>query len=416
MTDATSMLSAGSVRGPRSRNFILFAGSRGAASLGDTMAPIALAAGMVQNGFGAGAIGAAMAAMTACFAGFVVFGGVISDRVSTRSLMVTADLVRVVTQGILAALFFSGHVVLWQICALAAINGICAALFQPGVASTIPRIVDDVQRANATIRTVESVMLLAGPVVAGILVGTTQAAGVFVAHASTYLLSAACLGSLRLSRVAVTDTGRNTFRSDLIQGWREFRSRAWLWGVIAIITVWSLAAGGPTVPLLATEVITEHGPGAYSVINVAMGIGMVIGGLLATRFRPARPLRAGSLALVTWAVTPIAVGLMLPLPLLAAALAVSGGVNVFWGVMWATSVQTHIPGEVLNRVHAYEVAGSLAMVSVGQALAGPAAHAFTARAVLLTSAVVGVTTALALLSVPAIRGLRRIDHAAARPG
>ncbi|MFD7889198.1 MFS transporter, partial [Streptomyces albidoflavus] len=41
--------------------------------------------------------------------------------------------------------------------------------------------------------------------------------------------------------------------------------------------------------------------------------------------------------------------------------------------MWATSVQTQVRPEVLNRIHAYDVAGSLAMMPVGQALAGPAA-------------------------------------------
>ncbi len=39
--------------------------------------------------------------------------------------------------------------------------------------------------------------------------------------------------------------------------------------------------------------------------------------------------------------------------------------------MWSTSVQTQVPPDVLNRVTAYEVAGSVSSVAVGQALVGP---------------------------------------------
>jgi hypothetical protein len=81
----------------------------------------------------------------------------------------------------------------------------------------------------------------------------------------------------------------------------------------------------------------------------------------------------------------------------------------FWGVMWATSVQTQVPPDVLNRIHAYEVAGSVGMMPVGQALAGPAATVLGADRVLLVAGVMSFAIPIALLSVPAIRGLVRAD-------
>lgn len=77
--------------------------------------------------------------------------------------------------------------------------------------------------------------------------------------------------------------------------------------------------------------------------------------------------------------------------------------------MWATSVQTQVPREILNRIHAYEVAGSIAMQPVGQALAGPAAAAFGTHQVLLAGGVVTLMVATTLISVPAISGLVRAD-------
>lgn len=209
------------------------------------MAPVALAAGLVWSGHGAGSVGAVLAATAACFAGFVIFGGVIADRVDNRLMMIWTDLVRVVVQAVMAGLFLTGHLVVWQICLLSAVNGVCAALFQPGLPTLIPRIAADVQGANGAIRTVESLMTMAGPAVAGVLVGLTEPGGVFVAHAVTYLASAVCLALLRLP---VADRSvpakENSFRSDLVQGWRELRSRTWLWGAIAIWMVLMVSSWG----------------------------------------------------------------------------------------------------------------------------------------------------------------------------
>ncbi|WP_078857267.1 MFS transporter [Streptomyces sp. NBRC 109706] len=396
-----------------SRNFTLFFTARTVAKLGDLMLPVALAAGLVREGGGAGAVGAAMASFTASFAGLVIFGGVFADRFDTRRLMIGSDLVRVITQTITAVLFLTGHVALWSICLIGVINGVCAAMFQPGVASTVPLIARDVQAANAAVRTAESGMAVLGPATAGVLVGLTSAGGVFAVHAGTYLVSALCLIALRLPRGPRTSSApggdRTAFRADLVEGWREFAARRWMWGVIVIWMVFMAAAWGPSVPLAATEIINEHGERVYGLINSGLGVGMVLGGLLALRIRPVRPLRAGAVALFGFVPQPVAIGAALPVPLITGASVLAGAALAFWGVMWATSVQTQVPGAVLNRIHAYEVAGSLVMLPVGQALAGPAAGLFGAQQVLLAGGFVSLAVCVALLSVSAIRGLRRVD-------
>ncbi|MBY8840839.1 MFS transporter [Streptomyces sp. SP2-10] len=403
-----------------SRDFALFFLARAVARLGDTMLPVALAAGLLEHGYGAGAVGLAMASTVAAFAGLVVFGGVVADRFSTRRLMIGADLVRVGTQSLAAGLFFTGHVVLWQICAIGVVNGVAGAVFQPGVASTVPRLAADVQGANGAIRIAESAAQLAGPAVAGVLVGLASPGGLFAVHAATYTLSALCLLLLRLPPPAAGDratTGSalRAFRDDLVDGWREFRSRTWLWGVIAVWCLYMIAVWGPTVPLVATEVVRHHGPRAYGLLNSALGAGTVAGGLLALRLRPRRMLRAGALALFAFFGFPAAVGAGLGVPAMAAGAALAGAGMSFWGVMWATTVQTQVPADVLNRIHAYDVAGSLAMMPVGQALAGPAAGALGAGHVLLTAGAVSLVVAATLLAIPAVRDLVRADPGTPAP-
>ncbi|GHF78208.1 MFS transporter [Streptomyces thermodiastaticus] len=396
-----------------SRDVALFLAARAVARLGDTMLPVALAAGLLQHGYGAGAVGLAMASAAAAFAGLVVFGGVVADRFSTRTLMIGADLVRLGTQSVAAVLFFSGHVVLWQICAIGFTNGVASAVFQPGVASTVPRLAADVQAANGAIRIAESSAQLAGPAVAGLLVGLVSPGGVFAAHAATYGFSALCLLLLRLPPArpgsSPAEPGTGTFRADLAEGWREFRSRTWLWAVIAVWCLYMVAAWGPTVPLVATEVVRQHGPRAYGLVNSALGAGTVVGGFLALRLRPRRMLRAGALALFAFVCFPATVGAGTGVRAMAAGAAVAGAGQAFWGVMWATSVQTQVPPDVLNRIHAYDVAGSLAMMPVGQALAGPSAALLGTDRTLLVAAAISLVVPAALLSVPAIRGLVRAD-------
>ncbi|MFJ3669969.1 MFS transporter [Streptomyces sp. NPDC090106] len=407
-------------RGVWSRDFALFFVARAVAALGHTMLPVALATGLLQHGYGAGAVGLAMASTTAAFAGFVVFGGVVADRFDTRRLMIGADLVRLGTQALAAALFFSGHVVLWEVCAIGFVNGLAGALFQPGVASTVPRLATDIQGANGAIRIAEAAAQLAGPAVAGVLVGFTSAGGVFTADAATYAVSALCLILLRLPPRPLDDSvpPRRTagFRADLVQGWREFSSRTWLWGVIAVWGLYMIAVSGPTVPLVATEVVQEHGPRAYGLVNSALGAGTVVGGLLALRLRPRRMLRAGSLALVGFGAFPAAVGAGFGLPVMAAGAAVAGAGMSFWSVMWTTSIQTQVPPDALNRIHAYDVAGSLALMPVGQALAGPSAAALGADRVLLVAGAMSLVVCAVLLSVPAIRDLVRADAPAPARG
>ncbi|WP_350277909.1 MFS transporter [Kribbella sp. HUAS MG21] len=264
-----------------SRNFSLFLTARGIARLGDMMAPVALAAGLVLNGYGAAEVGAVLASTTACFAGFVIFGGVIADRVNNRVLMIGADLVRVVVQVVIALFFFGGDIVVWQLCVLSAVNGVCAALFQPALPTLIPRIAADVQGANSVIRTVESSVTMAGPAMAGALVGFTEPGWVFVAYGVAYLASVVCLGLLRLPAASGRVTG--PFGAELVQGWQAVRSRAWVWNVVVIWMVLMISSWGPTIPLIATEIVAGHGAGTLGLVNSAMGTGMVIGALVALR-------------------------------------------------------------------------------------------------------------------------------------
>lgn len=292
--------------------------------------------------------------------------------------------------------------------ALSAVNGLGAALFQPGVASMLPVLSPDVQRGNAVLRVAESLATMAGPAAAGALAGFGGPGTIFAVNAATFGASGICLFLVRMP--TMKPVRGDSMLGELIGGWREFRARSWLWGVLAIYSVYGVAVLGPLVPLEAVVVTERHSSVMFGLMMTVHGAGNVAGGLLALRLRPARPLFAGTIALIGVVAILLVLAYDVPLPLLAAGFFVSGVGLAFWAVMWATTIQTMIPPEALNRLHAYDVAGSLIMLAVGRALAGPVAETVGIREVLLGGVVVNVLVCAALFAARPIRELKRVGR------
>ncbi|WUO31884.1 MFS transporter [Streptomyces sp. NBC_00286] len=394
-------------------DFRLFFAARTTSLLGDAMLPVAITAAVIRAGYGASGVGYALAALVAPFAALIIFGGVMSDRFGARRLMVVSDTTRLCFQALLALLFLLGTPQLWQILVLLALVGAGGAIFQPGVASITPRIAQDVQKANATLRISESMTVVIGPSLAGLLLVVSSPAAVIALDALTYGVSGACLILLR--SVPMGPAGRGgeaSFRADLVEGWREFRARTWLWSVIVVFMLWQLAGAGPTMTLGNSTLVTDYGASTFGLVMSSLGAGSVLGGIVAIRLRPRYPLRAGALSMILWALMPLGVALGLPAPLIAGCYGVSGVGMAFWIVMFHTSVQTHIPQDVLGRVHAYDAAGSLVMKPVGQAVAGPLAVVAGTVPLLYVSASMALVACALLLAIPAVRGLKRVEQRA----
>ncbi|MFD3657371.1 MFS transporter [Streptomyces sp. NPDC058620] len=398
------------------RRFTLYFTARTVSMFGDAMMPVAtaLAVGAL---YGVSGVGFVLGTWTGTFVLLVLFGGVFADRFGARRLMVCADLVRVLTQGVLAAAFFAGPPPFWLLVTMAALAGAAVAMFLPGANGMVPLVAAEPQRANATLKVADALAHLLGPALAGVLIALTGAGAVYAIDSGTFLLSALCLALIRLAPADVpTDTPAgadsaartgSALLRDLRQGWQEFRSRTWMWAVILIWVGYGVLLFGPLVPLSSALVGARLGPNAYGLAVSFLGVGTVLGGLLALRLRPARPLAAGAVAMALYTALPLCVALDAGLPVLLAGHVLGGGALAFWSVMWATSVQTHTPPAVLNRVSAYELAGSVSGIALGQMLAGPAIALASPGRLLLVSAGACLAGCVALLVTPAIRTLRR---------
>lgn len=388
------------------RDFTLYFGARSVSLLGDAMMQVA-AALAVGKIYGVSGVGYVLAVWTMAAVGFVVFGGVFADRIGARTVMIAADVVRVATQSAVAVAFLTGTPPLWLLLACSSLAGVAAGMFQPGVNGMIPLIAQDRQRANATLKIADAGSQLAGPALAGVLMAFAGAGVVYSLNAATFAFSGLCLALIR-ARPAGGPQQSTTILLDLRRGWTEFSSRTWMWSVIVIWVFFGMLVFGPYIPLSSQLIGERLGESAYGWVMAGLGTGTVVGGLIAIKLRPVRPLAAGGLAISGFTFIPLSTALELPLPLLMAGHLLGGCAWAFWSVMWATSVQTQVAQQVLNRVTAYEVAGSVSGAAVGQALVGPVSEAVEPRILLFVSAGACVAVCVALLATRPIRNLHRV--------
>jgi MFS family permease len=393
----------------RERPFRLLWLGRTASSIGDSMVPVALAFAVLDIG-GASDLGLVLASFTIGRIAFVVAGGVWSDRLERRLVMLTADLVRALAQAILAALLLTGAADIWHFMLAAFAVGSASAFFGPASTGLVPQTVsrERLQEANAFLSLSDSATHLAGPALSGLLVATAGSGVVFAVDAASFLASAAFLAFLRVPREPIPV--RQSFAADVAQGLRVIRERSWLVAAFLAFGVGNFAIAAFFV--LGPLVVEQELGGArdWGLIMTGSAVGGIIGGVLALRLRPRRPL------LLSFPIVAVA-GLQLlflikpfglPLQILAAVVAVSA--IVLANAIWDTVLQQHVPREAISRVSSVDWAISLVLMPIGFALAGPVADAIGIDAALAVAAAVGIVPHLAILLVPSVRDLRRLDQ------
>jgi Transmembrane secretion effector len=117
---------------------------------------------------------------------------------------------------------------------LSALNGAAGALFIPASRGLIPEIVDAprLPSANALIRLSENSASLAGAALSGVIIVAAGAGWALAIDAASFLMSAGLVLTSRAART-VHGGGRMTMFADLREGWQEFRSRQWVWVIVA---------------------------------------------------------------------------------------------------------------------------------------------------------------------------------------
>ncbi len=391
---------------------LLFAG-RLVSFIGNAIAPVALAFAVLDLTGKAGDLGLVLAARTIPMLLFLLIGGVIADRLPRHLVVVGSNVVNAAVQATVATLVLADHASIGLLIALEAVSGIVSAFLFPAVAGLTPQTVPTalLQQANALLRLGLNGAMIGGSALAGVLVATVGPGWGLAVDAVAYAAGAVVLAFVRVQRDQLTrrEASSSTF-AELREGWTEFSSRTWIWVVVAQFSLVNAALTCGFVTLGPVVADSTFGRAAWGIVLAAQTAGMLAGGLLALRMRPARPLFLGTAAMLL--VVP---GLLVlaweprAVPLVIAAFIAGLGIETF-GVYWDLSLQQNVPLDRLSRVYSYDALGSFVFMPVGQILAGPLSIAFGVPATVAGAGfVIGVAT-LAALAVPAVRDLRRVEQ------
>jgi MFS family permease len=386
--------------------FRLLAAGQGLSWFGDAFGPIALTVAVVAGGGSASELGIVLAVTMGSRLACTLVGGVWADRVAPQRIMVASDLVRALATAGVAGYFATGQDNLAALCALAGVTGGAAAFFGPAFVSLRPLLVPPERRhgANATLNILQNTTMIAGPAAAGVFVAWAGAPWAFVVNAATFLVSAVTVALIRVHAPRAARTG---MLAELREGWREVVQRSWLLTGLLAATAYHAAFGAVTV--LADVIAVRHlgGPTALGWISAAAGAGGLLGGLVALRWQPRRPLLVGWPCVALMALYAASYAWPGRLAAVVVAGAVGFGGLMYFSVCWDTALQDGVPHRVLARVASWDILTSFIAIPAGNAAAGPLSHHVGTTPLILAAAAVMAVASLAPVIVRASRDLQR---------
>jgi MFS family permease len=396
----------------RDRDFRLLWAGMCLSLIGDGAFLVALAWQVLKLSGGPAGMTYVGIAMTVPMIVFLLVGGVASDRLERRWILVMADLVRACAVALMAGLTLGGQVEVWHLVVLAAVYGSGAAFHAPAFDAFVPDVLagERLAQANALDQLVRPLALrLAGPALGGVLVGVADAGAVYLLDAGTFLIAGGAV--LRMRPPARRGGGAEaeapaSVLADLRAGWRFVRRHSWLWATFATAAVAYLLFMGPVEVLLPWLVQDALDGSAFDlgIVFAAGGLGSMACAIVAGRHGlPARPMTA---MLVAWTLATLAVagyGVAGAVWQLMLAAAVFNGLETYGTIIWATLKQRHVPAHLLGRVSSLDWLISIGLLPVSFALTGPVSAAIGARATLIGAGLLGAVVTYMTLLVPGVR-------------
>ena len=384
--------------------------------LGDRVTSVALPFAVLSVGGGVRDVALTSTAQFLPFVVLAIPAGVWADRWERKRILIGSDTVRLVTQTLAAFLLLSGQAEVGHLVVLAAIFGSADAFFAPAFSGLLPTTVSpgNLQPANALRGLTFSLANVAGPAIAGVLIGFAGGPGsALVFDAATFLVSVLLLLPLRpavVTRAAADDRhdAPASFRASLRGGWQEVRSRSWVVGYLGGFSVYH-AMVLPAIFVVGPVLMQDHYDGArsWAVVIALFGIGNILGDVLLLVWRPAYALRVGALMLVGASCQAAIIGSHLPVWGIGLLELLTGICVTGTFTLWETSLGEHIPPRALSRVSSYDYLSSTGMIPLGNVVVGLAAAAVGVYPTLVAMTVIGMGAAVVVVSIPSVRHLPR---------
>ena len=237
------------------------------------------------------------------------------------------------------------------------------------------------------------------------MVAAASPGAAMLVSSATSLLSLASLYGLPRTSRAVRLESRVTHMA--AAGWKEFRSRNWLWAIVLQFGLLQLLCFSPFYvdgPLLTGT--DSVGAQKWSLILAGEGVGAVLGGFAAYHMQPRRPMLWCAVSTFPMALPLVLLAVGAPFTLVALGMVACGFAIATSNALWNSTLQQQVPLDVLARVKGLETLGISGMAPLGYALAGPMASWIGASFAMWIASLVIVVSTAAVLCMPSVRNLR----------
>lgn len=356
------------------RDFRLLLAAFTASRAGDFLYTVALAVYVLTTTGSSAWVAATVAVRIVPLVLGGAFAGLLADRVDRRRLMVLSDLVRAATMVAVAGVAALDGPILVVI-ALVGLTTLAGMPYFPAFYASLPLLVPEKElaSANSLVSTVECLSLVVGPAVGGLLVASGSPALAFLANAATFVVSALVVVRAEIpppepAGDAEGDTG--TLAGVRI-GVQTLASDRVLRTLVVSLLVLTFIYGFELVYLVfVARDLLGIGASGVGYLDAAVGVGGLVGAVVAPRMARSRRPRAVIAFIVALSAAPMAALAVVRSPLLALLiLAVEGIATLVLDVVATTIMQRVIPGNRLARVEGLLSSLSTATLLLGSLLA-----------------------------------------------
>ena len=266
----------------RNPNFGIYSIGNGLSLIGMWMQRIALgwlAWRLTQSGLWLGIVS------FADFFPVIVIGpvaGAFADRLDRLRVMKISQALQLLQAATLFALTATGHINIWLLVTLTAIQGVLVAFNQPARLAFIPSLVAPADLASAV--AINSVIFnlarFIGPILAGLAIVWSGVAAAFAVNAMSYLAFIWALARIRVEPEAREAHKGRSLGGDLIDGLRYTATHPGI-GALLVLGIALGVGGRPLNELLPgfADDVYHAGAGGLSSLAAAIGGGAILGGL-----------------------------------------------------------------------------------------------------------------------------------------
>ena len=390
---------------PAYRNMVI---SSTLTSIAMSAFPIALAVTVLDAGGSASTLGLILAARVLSGVLLAPVGGVWVDRLPRKTILILSDGFRAVMASVV--IFINPeNIAMWILGTIVILMGVSDAFGGPASGAIIPSILPDslLPSGNVIHGIAKKTSTIIGPGVAGIIVVSLGTHATYIATSVLFLIGAALL--LRIDEGSrISPEGEKTkFLYEVKEGLRVVWYYKWIAAMIVMASVQLMMVIGVENVLL--PVITKRDFGTASVFATSAALFSLGGAISAVICIKAKVKNPGLVSVIVWGLFILA-PLVLAFPssreLIFIAYFLAGFSVGPWEAFWSTQVQREVPAEYQGRVFSIDYMGSLGLMPLGMALAGPLVNIFGERELLIGVAVFHLLVCAIVLLVPGVKEMK----------